>query len=222
LNRPRILNDSKETKLLVLEFWGLGDLTFSTPLLQSAVSQFAVTLVGKAHARPLLAPTFPQMRFIGYDAPWSAYRGKYDLRKWNWLELFLLVSRLRRQRFDAAVSVRNDPRDHLLMRLVGARRRYGFPRRGSNLFLTDPRVRSRAKQHKVEDWRDLGRALDLPGMDSAQPRLDHSQYQTPLGDQLFAGIHKPIICLHPGARIAVRRWPETYFEQVIQMLRPKL
>ena len=220
LNFPRPSDDAqKRTKLLVLEFWGLGDLTFSTPLLQSAVSQFEVTLVGKAHARPLLAPTFPGMHFIGYDAPWSAYRGKYDLRKWNWPELMMLVTRLRRERFDAALSVRNDPRDHLLMRMVGARRRYGFPRRGSHLFLTDPRARTRVKQHKVEDWRDLGRALELPGMDVAQPRLEHSRYRTPLGEQLFADIRKPVICLHPGARIAVRRWPEKYFEQVIQNLR---
>jgi len=219
LNPPDTLNNGKQTKLLVLEFWGLGDLTFSTPLLQAAVSRFAVTLVGKAHARPLLAPTFPGMRFIGYDAPWSAYRGKYDLRKWNWPELLMLVTRLRRERFDAAVSVRNDPRDHLLMRMVGAGRRYGFPRRGSHLFLTNPRLRSRVKQHKVEDWRDLGRALDLPGMETAEPRLDHSQYRTSLGDQVFAGLRKPVVCLHPGARIAVRRWPEPYFEQVIHKLR---
>jgi ADP-heptose:LPS heptosyltransferase len=215
----RTPNDGNLAKLLVLEFWGLGDLTFSTPLLRAAVSRFEVTLVGKAHARPLLAPTFPGMRFIAYDAPWSAYRGKYDLRKWNWPELLMLVTRLRRERFDAAVSVRNDPRDHLLMRMVGAGRRYGFPRRGSHLFLTHPRRRSRLKQHKVEDWRDLGRALELSGMDAAEPRLEHAQYRTPLGDQLFAEIRKPVLCLHPGARIAVRRWPEPYFEQVIKNLR---
>jgi heptosyltransferase-2 len=211
--------DRKAGKLLVLEFWGLGDLTFSTPLLQAASPEYEVTLVGKAHARPLLGPTFPQMRFVSYDAPWSAYRGKYDPRRWNWIELMMLILRLRRERFDAALSVRNDPRDHLLMRLVGAKRRYGFPRRGSQFLLTHPRRRTRLKQHKVEDWRDLGRALELPGMDTAQPRLEHAHYRTPLGEQVYAGIRKPVICLHPGARIAVRRWPEPYFETVIRELR---
>src|SRR5258708_39311677 len=111
-----------------MEFWGLGDLTFSTPLLHAAAPGWEVTLVGKAHARPLLQPTFPSIRFLSFEAPWSAYRDKYKLWKWNWRELWSLIRRLRRERFDAAVSVRADPRDHLLLWLIGARRRYGFPR----------------------------------------------------------------------------------------------
>lgn len=137
------------TKLLVLEFWGLGDLTFSTPVLRAAVERCDVTLVGKPHARPLLAPTFPQIDFLAFDAPWSAYRDKYRLWRWNWRELLILLARLRREQFDAAISVRNDPRDHLVMRLAGAGTRYGFPVRGSSAFLTHPLVRSREKQHKV-------------------------------------------------------------------------
>jgi ADP-heptose:LPS heptosyltransferase len=131
-------NFEKRPKLLVLELWGMGDLTFSTPLLRSAVEKYDVTLVGKPHARSLLEATFPEIRFVSYDAPWSAYRGKYRLWAWRWPELVGLMSRLRREKFDAAVSVRNDPRDHLLMWLVNAKRRFGFPRRGSQHFLSDP------------------------------------------------------------------------------------
>ncbi len=206
-------------KLLILEFWGLGDLTFSTPLLRAASAHYDITLVGKEHAAPLLAPTFPGLRFIAYDAPWSAYRDKYALWKWRWDDLISLIARLRAKRFDAAISVRNDPRDHLLMWLIGAGTRYGFPLRGSSHFLTHPLLRSRERQHKVEDWRDIGRALHLPGMDTADPHLDHPQYRTPSVDEMLAGITKPIICLHPGARIAVRRWPESYFGHVLERLR---
>lgn len=206
-------------KLLILEFWGLGDLTFSTPLLRAASAHYDVTLVGKAHAAPLLAPTFPGIRFIAYDAPWSAYREKYALWKWRWSELISLIARLRAECFDAAISARNDPRDHLLMWLTGARERYGFPLKGSSHFLTHPLARSRERQHKVEDWRDIGRALALPGMDTADPLLDHAQYRTPTVDEMLAGVTKPIICLHPGARIAVRRWPESSFAQILEKLR---
>jgi heptosyltransferase-2 len=205
--------------LLVLELWGLGDLTFSTPALRAAVERFDVTLVGKAHAKPLLAASFPQIEFIAYDAPWSAYRDKYRLWNWRWGQLLTLLALLRHRRFDAAVSVRNDPRDHLFMRMVGARARYGFPVRGSSAFLTHPLVHSRQKQHRVEDWRDIGRALDFPGMDTAEPRLEHSQYRSPRVDELLAGMKKPLVCLHPGARIPVRRWPEPYFAFVVERLR---
>lgn len=206
-------------KLLVLEFWGLGDLTFSTPLLRVAVERFEVTLVGKAHARPLLAPSFPEIRFLTYDAPWSAYRDKYRLWKWHWGKLLALLVRLRRERFDAAISVRNDPRDHLVMWLVGARSRYGFPRRGSAAFLTHPLLRSRRKQHKVEDWRDLGRALGFAEMNDAAPRLEHGRYRSERTDQLLRGIARPLVCLHPGARIGVRRWPEKNFAYIVERMR---
>ncbi len=209
----------KRPKLLVMEFWNLGDLTFSIPLLREASKYWDVTLVGKEYANLLLAPTLPQIRFLAYDAPWSAYRDKYKLWKWNWRELLALIAHLRRERFDAAVSVRPDPRDHLLMWLIGAQRRYGFPLRGSTVFLTDPLLRSKVKQHKVEDWRDIGKALKLPGMDAAEPQLDHAKYHSRRVDELLGGISKPLIGLHPGARIHVRRWPEPYFASIVEKLR---
>ena len=212
-------SSSPRQKLLVLEFWGLGDLTFSTALLREAANRFDVTLAGKPHARVLLEPSFPALTYLGYDAPWSAYHGKYALWRWNWPELVGLIRHLRQLRFDAAVSVRNDPRDHLLMWLIGTRRRVGFPRRGSQLFLTDALQRNGRKQHKVEDWRDIGVALGLPNMQSSGPKLDHAKYRTALGDRVFSTITKPVICLHPGARIPVRRWPEANFAKIIAGLR---
>ncbi len=213
-------SQSKRPKLLVLEFWGLGDLTFATPFLRAAQARYDITLVGKPHAALLLQPTFPEIRFLSFDAPWSAYRDKYALWRWNWRALIMLLVLLFRERFDAAVSVRSDPRDHLFMRLAGARTRFGFPVRGSGFFLTHPLQRSRPRQHKVEDWHDLGRALELPGVEGAGPQLDHAQYRCPAVDELLGGLTgKPLICLHPGARIAVRRWPEHYFAFVVEKLR---
>jgi len=105
------------------------------------------------------------------------------------------------------------------MWLIGARARYGFPVHGSGIFLTHPLVRSRPKQHKVEDWLDIGRALGLPNMEKARPLLQHEGYFSNSIDALFAGIRKPVICLHAGARIPVRRWPEEYFAQILERLR---
>lgn len=209
-------------KLLVLEFWGLGDLTFATPLLRAARLRYDITLVGKAHAAELLQPTFPDVRFMTFDAPWSAYRDKYALWRWPWSTLLGLLRRLAQERFEAAVSVRSDPRDHFFMMLAGARTRFGFPRRGSTFFLTHPLARSRAKQHRVEDWRDLGRALGLPAMENAGPELAHAQYRQRTVDEMLADLSgKPLLCLHPGAHIAVRRWPERSFAHVVEKLRAR-
>jgi len=209
----------RRPKLLILELWGLGDLTFSTPVLRAAIERYDVTLVGKAHAQPLLAPTFPGIHFRSFDAPWSAYRDKYKLWTWRWSELLSLLAQLRGEQFDAAVSVRNDPRDHFFLWMTGARERYGFPVRGSSVFLTHPLLRSREKQHKVEDWRDIGIALGFSGIQSASPELEHARYRSPLVTDLLGSVTKPIVCLHPGARIAVRRWAERNFAYVVDRLR---
>ena len=200
-------------KILVLELWGMGDLTFTTPLLRRALEEgHEVHVLGKEYARALLQPTFPDLQFFAVDMPWCRYRGKYRLWRWNWAELGSLIWQLRSERYDAVVSVRNDPRDHLLMRLIGARERYGFPVQGSRFFLTHGVKRSLPrKQHKVEDWRDLGTAMGLPGMESAEPELAVGAYSTPHSQALLPGRTKPVICLHTGARIAVRRWPAPYF-----------
>lgn len=210
---------TRKRKILIVELWGLGDLTFSTPLLRQALSDAEVHLLGKPYAKELLHPTFSGLNFIYYDAPWTAYRGKYRLWTWNWKELFRVVHRLRKLRFDAAISVRRDPRDHTLMWLSGARERYGFPRQGSEVLLTHPLARTRERQHKVEDWLDIGRAIGLPGIDSARPHLRSEGYFSYHVDALFSRIRKPVITLHAGARIAVRRWPEAHFAQVIERLR---
>lgn len=218
---PSSSESSTKPRLLVVELWGLGDLTFSTTLLRLAVREWDVTLLGKPHAAALLQPTFPEIRYLAFDAPWTAFRGKYKFQRWPWRELGGLVKTLRAGRFDAAVSVRRDPRDHLLMRLAGARRRYGFPRRGSRPLLTDPVVRSSLKQHKVEDWRELAAALGLAGSATSEPMLDHARYQSARVDELLAGITRPIFCFHPGARIPVRRWPEAYFAEIVRRLRER-
>ena len=208
-------------KILVLELWGLGDLTFSTLLIEAALKAGdEVHLVGKEHARPLLEPTFPSLRFFCFEAVWTKFHKKYHFWQWHWKAFFSLLWQLRREHYDVAVSVRDDPRDHLLMALIGARERYGFPHRGSGMLLTHPVKRTRGPgQHKVEDWRDLGAALGLSGMASAAPRLSLPAYRASRIDVALHGVEKPLVALHPGARIAVRRWPEAYLEEIIRRMR---
>jgi heptosyltransferase-2 len=213
-------------KILIVELWGLGDLTFASPAIREALECDEVHLLGKDHARLLLEPSFPQVRFIAYEAPWTAYKGKYKLWKWHWRELIALISRLHGEKYDISVSPRDDPRDQFLMWLIGAAQRIGFVFEGSKrffdagrLFLTRRLKRPKPLQHKVEDWRQISAAFDLPVAANANPCLDHTHYRTELGDRIFTNIGKPVICLHSGARIAVRRWPERYYIEIVARLR---
>jgi ADP-heptose:LPS heptosyltransferase len=213
-------------KILIVELWGLGDLTFATPAIREALGRDEVHLLGKEHAKLLLEPSFPGVKFISYEAPWTAYKGKYKLWKWNWRELITLINRLREEKYDISVSPRDDPRDQFLMWLVGAAQRIGFVFEGSKrifdagrLFLTRRIKRPKPLQHRVEDWRQISAVLELPAAANGSPCLDNTHYDTELVERIFSKTTKPIICLHSGARIAVRRWPEKYYIDIVARLR---
>jgi len=213
-------------KILIVELWGLGDLTFVTPVIAAAGEDDEIHLVAKPHAVELLGPSFPSIRFFTYEAPWTAFLGKYDIWRWKWLELLVLILRLRREKYDVVISVRNDPRNHCFMWLVGGRQRVSFVLEGTRRFfdtdrklLTTRLKRPDPKQHKVQDWVQIGRELGLPVGSSAATELDHPRYRSRRVDAIFARVDKPVICLHAGARIPVRRWPEANFARIIGSLR---
>src|SRR5438270_5936843 len=138
----------------------MGDLVIATPFLQAASRHYSVTLLAKPYALDLQRRFWPDIHVVPFVAPWTAFRHKYWLPEWPWREIFRL-RKLARHRFDIALSARWDPRDHLLLWLVRARRRLGFPRLKSDLFLTDALSRPAPISHRYEHWRVLGHALDI-------------------------------------------------------------
>jgi len=208
--------------VLLLELWGIGDATLMTSALQGLLAEnWDVTLLAKPHTKDLLQSEYPTVKIIEFDAPWTVFRGKYRLGRWPWRTIFQVLSQLRKQRFAAAISIRKDPRDHLLMWLAGARRRIGFPHPLSRAFLNEPMPAHDPNAHRVEDWWKLqDRVIGSP-TPHRPPRLVAdsallANFRTQLGKD-----PRPIVALHCGARIAVRRWPEGYYRQLIVSLRRK-
>jgi heptosyltransferase-2 len=215
-NASSVEISDRRPAMLVVELWGIGDLAMATPLLQAALARYEVTLLAKPHARALLARTYPQLKFIEWDAPWSAFTGKYRLWSWNWSALRRVLHEMRAGNFAIAVTGRRaDPREHLLMLLARIPRRVGFPYRGTPGLLNDPINPGPTPRHIVEDWRALALHLDLDS--KLEPRLDGQLH--PRVD--VAAAARPVLCLHVGSRIPVRRWPEKYFADVIQRLRAR-
>jgi ADP-heptose:LPS heptosyltransferase len=189
-------------RLLVVELWGLGDLALAMPFLRAASVQARVTLLAKPHAAPLLARFAPDVELVELTAPWTAFRGKYRLHDWPWRELNRVRKILRSQHFDLGVSARADPRDHALLALAGVRRRLGFPRRGSQLFLTDALPRP-SLPHRAEYWRALAAALGW-SLSSPTARLPGAPRR---------------VVIHTGAGHPVRLWPLERFNQIASRLR---
>src|SRR5438270_12922444 len=125
-------------RLLVIELWGLGDLVIATPFLRAAAQKYEVTVLAKPYAKDLQARLWPEVNVLPFVAPWTAFRRKYRLHVWPWREMFQLGRGIRAPRFDVGLSARWDPRDHFLLTFAGAKKRFGFPRVGSRIFLTQP------------------------------------------------------------------------------------
>lgn len=193
-------------RLLVLELWGLGDLVIATPFLRAAVEKFEVTLLAKPFAVELRPRLWPDVEVIPFIAPWTAFRHKYQLWHWPWRELFQLRRQLVAQNFDYAVSARWDPRDHLALKLAGARERLGFTRLKSGRYLTQELIRPAPLAHRVESWRVAGAALGL---------------ELPARPEMFSGAsaRPPVVLIHTGARLPLRVWPLEHFQEITRRLR---
>ncbi len=185
----------------------MGDLVIATPFLQAASRQYSVTLLAKPYAFDLQHRFWPDVRVIPFIAPWTAFRGKYRLWEWPWREIFRL-RKLAAERSEIGLSAHagGDPRDHLLIWLLGARRRLGFPRLKSELFLNEPLQRPPPTSHRYENWRVLGEALDLElppreAIPVVQRRERHR------------------VLIHTGAGQPVRVWPLERYARLTVRLR---
>jgi ADP-heptose:LPS heptosyltransferase len=195
-------------KLLIVELWGLGDLVIATPFLRAASEKFEVTLLAKPFALDLQTRLWPDVRVETFVAPWTAFKHKYLLWRWPFFEIIRLRRRLAENHFDFGFSARWDPRDHLLLDLVGARERLGFPRLRSGIFLTQPLARPEPQSHRYESWRAIARALDI----ELPPREKIS---------IPAGHDGKTVLIHTGAGQPIRVWPLEHYKNLAVRLRRK-
>jgi heptosyltransferase-2 len=200
---------------MIFELWGLGDLTFLTPLLRRCREEKTkVAIVSKSHGSELLAATYPEIEWIIFDAPWTAFRKKYHFWKWPWKAIVSTIFQIRNFRADGVCSVRPDPRDHLLMLLSGSPKRIGF--RYARFFgvLTTSLIPVSEKQHRVESWWQIEKAIFgfslhlLPMLSSPKKERDEKM--------------RPLLLVHFGARIPVRRWSEAYFRVLLLRIRNEI
>lgn len=193
-------------KLILVELWGLGDLIIASPFLRAAARRFDVTLLAKPHAQEMRPYFWPEVNVVPFVAPWTAFRRKYRLWRWPWVKGSELRNQLSDERFAVAISGRRDPRDHLLMFSIGATERIGFPRLGSERFLTKCLRRPDPVAHRYEHWLIAGQELGL-----------EMPVVAPLG--LCRPVNARRILVHTGAGQPIRTWPLDRYLNVCRRLR---
>src|SRR6266481_3478106 len=119
-------------KILVLEYWNLGDIVMELPFLQNLRVQYPnarIVLLTSPKVAPLIDHQGLVDQVIVVRVPWAQHYSRWS--KYNpfsplWLELLRTLKFLHRERFDLAFTARADIRDNCMMWLAEARRRVGY------------------------------------------------------------------------------------------------
>ena len=152
-------------------------------------------------------------------------------RRGGWLTMLRLLWRLRRARYDIAISVSGDI-GSILTRLSGAKRSVGYADEAYPYMLTDPIPGGRYKvaQHETRYVLALAEAAGgIVTADDLRPRL----HAVPEKRQEMAAIlqlararlgrYGPIIAMHAGARNGwAKRWPTRHFTALADQLAEEL
>lgn len=221
--RPLERSAELPRKILVVEYWNLGDLAILVPFLRDLRQSFP-----QARISLLLGPGLTCFlegqglvdEFIPVHVPWARHFHRW--RKYNpfsldWISLARSFLALRKRRFDWAFTGRMDVRDNFVLWLIGAQRRIGYGIGGGACFLTDNVMPDDSRAHRVDAWLHLLEAINvLPGHDLNGFRLNKADlcYTRSLLRDLGIPSHSLLIGVHPGAGNAVRRWGNDRFAEV--------
>ena len=214
-------------RILVVEYWNLGDLAILVPFLRNLRRAFPnakISLLINAGLESLLDGQGIVDEFIPIRVPWARHFHRW--RKYNpfsrgWIGFARAIRALRKRRFDSAFSGRMDVRDNFVLWLSGARQRIAYGLGGGAWFLTDRINPDLSRPHRADAWLHLLEAMDVP-VDRNLGHLQIAPSEITSAQSHLINLDIPpdalLIGIHPGARIATRRWGEDRFGEVVRRL----
>jgi heptosyltransferase II len=226
---PRAIGDREAPpkKILVVEYWNLGDLAILVPFLRNLRAAFPwarISLLVNESLKTFLEGQGLVDEFIAMRVPWAQHFSrwkKYSPLSNHWISLACTLLAVRERQFDWAFSGRMDVRDNFLLWLSGARRRIGYGLGGGGFLLTDRVAPDVSRPHRADIWLHLLEALDKPtNRDPGLFRLTEAELASAESFLRERGIPTDafLIGVHPGARIAVRRWGDERFAEVARQI----
>lgn len=190
-------------QILLIRTAYIGDVIMTLPMLKPLKALFpraSITMLTSQGASQLLWHNPYIKDILVYDPFWFYPASPLDyLRFWG---------KLRQRRFDLVIEARADIRDILLLALPArSQLKLSYAVGGGASILSHVAPYEHLK-HKVEYHLDLARFLGCNTNDADWNiyLTEHEQRQT---DQLLCahGVHAPFMCVHPGGRLPLKRWP---------------
>jgi heptosyltransferase-2 len=227
LDRSTSATSGQTQRILVVEYWNLGDIIMELPFLQNLRIQYPnahIVLLTSPKCVPLITDQGLVDEIIVVRVPWAQHYSRW--RKYNpfspsWIEFLRTLAILRAKKFDLAFVARADIRENFILWLANVRRRVGYAFGGGGFMLTDIVTPDLERTHFSNRWLRLLEHLGKP-IFTRRPHLSLKQEEKEWAEQFLAehGV-KPrelVIAIHPGARSSIRQWGEEKFIAVAERL----
>ena len=214
-------------KILVLEYWNIGDIAMELPFLESLRLRFPtahIAILTSPKCVPLLQDQGLVDEIIETKVPWAQHYSRW--KKYNpfttlWIDFFRTLNTLRVNKFDLAFAARADLRENFILWIANVTRRVGYSFGGGGFLLTDCVTPDLSRTHFSSMWqRLLEHVGKAPVTRVAHLRLkpeEHEWAGNYLKD-LGIGPDEFIVAINPGARSAIRQWGEDRFQAVAKRL----
>ncbi len=210
-------NDTRH--ILVFNVNWIGDVIFTSPVFKALKKQYP--------SARIVCLAVPRVRGILESMPGLDGMIEYDERgrgRGLWGKI-RLIRQLRRERFDMALILHRSWTRALLIFLAGIPIRIGYDTKKRGMFLTHPVELPPPGWHRSDFYLHLVRANGIDVQDtSCELRVDQRMaeyWQRRLSGMGVDGT-RPLIVVHVGANWDLKRWPKTYFTDLIRRLRSEL
>jgi predicted lipopolysaccharide heptosyltransferase III len=193
----------KVKEILVIRTAYLGDVIMTLPILKPLKERFPgckISFLVPSGIRGLIANHPYIDEVLTHDVFWF-YPNSLK-------EYLAFIKKLKFRKFDLVIEARGDIRDILLLVMplqVRYKVSYGV---GGGSYLLTHEVPYTEYKHKVEYHLDIARFLGCAVGDTdycmKPTREDTQSIQNLLAEN---GIDGPFVCVHPGGRLPLKRWP---------------
>ncbi|MEK6673897.1 MAG: glycosyltransferase family 9 protein [Nitrospirota bacterium] len=207
LRKNEKISPKEIRSILVIRTAYIGDAIMTLPVLRPLRERFTkakISFLTSAGAADLIANNPWLDEVIAYDPFWF-----YQSEKGTYLDF---INNMRKRYFDLVIEARGDIREFLfILWPLKARYKVSYSIGGGGYFLTHI-VPYRGLKHKVEYHLDIARHLGCSAEGAEWGIYLTEDEKKGIRDLInSAGIRKPFVCVHPGARLPLKMWmPERY------------
>lgn len=198
-------------KILIVHTAFVGDVILVTPLIRAVKQVFPdaqIDVLVIPETSGLLSNN-PNIRAVQI----------FDKRQDKFRSFFRTVSRLRREKYDAAFLPHSSFTTIALVTFSGIKERIGFDRNVSKYFLTK-RVPFRNGVHRLEKNLDLIRPFSNSLFDLQTELFPDPSVRDGIGQRLnrHFGEGTKVVAVAPGSVWNTKRWPEEHYVKLVKLL----